>query len=184
MKAGVSKWNANNYHWDEKNLMPWVEQYLNELYTSKSMAFSLKKGTAQATKVTIADGYAAVNVRKAKNIITYELNIVFHWEGKYEETDVTGTVKWPTSFSQDQFIKEDEKNNNDDNDTATNVTVDYTVNKKDAVVQSEPKFIDGNASENMDRMLRRAKILQKQVSKSLPSLICENVFPIFLKQII
>ena len=32
MKAGVSKWNANNYHWEEKNLMPWVEQYLNEIY--------------------------------------------------------------------------------------------------------------------------------------------------------
>ena len=35
MKAGVSKWNANNYHWEEKNLMPWAEAFLSELYAEQ-----------------------------------------------------------------------------------------------------------------------------------------------------
>lgn len=189
MKAGVSKWNANNYHWEEKNLMPWVEQYLNEIYISKLLNCSLKKGSAKATKVTLEGGYAAVNVRKAKNIITYELNIIFHWEGKYEDTDVIGTIKWPTSFSQDQFIKEDEKKDDDDETTTTIsnnddvVEIDYTVNKKDAIISSEPKIKDENTSDKMDRMLRRSKIIEKQVKKIFTPLICENVLRTFFKEI-
>ena len=149
----------------------------------------MKKGSAKATKVTLEGGYAAVNVRKAKNIITYELNIIFHWEGKYEDTDVIGTIKWPTSFSQDQFIKEDEKNDDDDETTTTIsnnddvVEIDYTVNKKDAIISSEPKIKDENTSDKMDRMLRRSKIIEKQVKRIFTPLICENVLRTFFKEI-
>eukprot|EP00944_MAST-04C_sp_MAST-4C-sp1_P005697 g5697.t1 len=170
MKAGVSKWNANNYHWEEKNLMPWAEAFLSELYASKSSFPGLKKGTAKATKVTLDSGYAAVNVRKAKNIVTYDLHITFHWEGKYENTDVKGTIKWPQAFSQDQFIE-----NGSEGDTST------IIDPKKAIVQSEPSSVPENC--NMDRLLRRSKLVEKQVKKVFTSVICEQVLPLFFKEI-
>lgn len=171
MKAGVSKWNANNYHWEEKNLMPWAEAFLSELYVSKTNFPGLKKGTAKATKVTLDSGYAAVNVRKAKNIVTYDLHITFYWEGKYENTDVKGIIKWPQAFSQDQFLE-----NSSEGGVSTII-----VDPKKAIVQSEPSSVPENC--NMDRILRRSKLVEKQVKKVFTPVICEQILPLFFKEI-
>jgi hypothetical protein len=85
-----SKWNANNYHWEERDYSTWASNRLNELCTGVSVAGKTFSVCSSGAEVK---GEAANAIRKAKKIVTYEFtSIVVAFDGSMGETAVAGTV--------------------------------------------------------------------------------------------
>ncbi|KAL6072767.1 AHA1, activator of heat shock 90kDa protein ATPase [Balamuthia mandrillaris] len=86
--------NVNNWHWTEKNLLPWAKKRAPELFEGQVL-YEGEEGCLKLTKVDSLDGEANVNTRKGKVFHFYELNIKLKWEGTWEGENVEGTIKMP-----------------------------------------------------------------------------------------
>ena len=147
MNAGeYSKWNVNNYHWEERNVLPWIEEFLGKEFfkvNAKIKKGSFRPCSAQAT------GYASANLRKGKSLLTYDVNISFMFEASYEDTIFSGKIIWPCNFTQEDVGEE-----------ALTPPVDS------AEIRFEDSA-DENASANVDRVMRRGQIIQKLLKKGV-----------------
>ncbi|OMJ87945.1 hypothetical protein SteCoe_10277 [Stentor coeruleus] len=90
--AGVgSVWNANNWHWEEKNYKQWGNSRLTELLLGlrlKEIGYSIT--FPEVTKLT---GEASVNIRKGKTILLFEYEIEGTWKAIQELTTYDGKFK-------------------------------------------------------------------------------------------
>eukprot|EP00775_Hariotina_reticulata_P000610 gene610-898_t len=71
--------NVNQWHWKEKDCTEWTRQRLNTLFTGLTLVSG--SCTVTATGLRSVEGDAYLNVRKAKLIASYELNIKVDFEG-------------------------------------------------------------------------------------------------------
>eukprot|EP00878_Enallax_costatus_P032582 GHUV01035818.1.p1 GENE.GHUV01035818.1~~GHUV01035818.1.p1 ORF type:complete len:172 (-),score=16.52 GHUV01035818.1:171-686(-) len=71
--------NVNQWHWSEKDCSEWTKQRLTELLSNITLLSG--PATAKTTGLKSVDGDSYLNVRKAKLIASYELNIKVNWEG-------------------------------------------------------------------------------------------------------
>ena len=104
-----SKWNASNYHWEEKDVLPRLEKEMSKKIACIDDAdFKKGQGILRITNIESCEGYASRCVRKGKVIFVFELSVTVAWEGslmgKDDEMDggvfVNGKVTLPT-FSHD-----------------------------------------------------------------------------------
>lgn len=90
--AGVgSVWNANNWHWEEKNYKQWGNNRLTELLLGlglQEIGYSIT--FPEITKLT---GEASVNIRKGKTILLFEYEIEGTWKAVKEGTTLDGKFK-------------------------------------------------------------------------------------------
>ena len=164
--SGASKWNANNYHWEEKNLEGWVKTTLEKSFGQLKCSFPLKGATFSPTSVDLGEGYAALNVRKGKSILSFDFGVSFNFKVDYDDVEYLGLVKWPYTFNNENLVE----NGN------------FTANPKDAVVECEPS--DKNVSnENVDRMMRRCKILKKKISNTIVPEISGTILANFFQEL-
>ena len=82
-QASESKWNTNDYHWEERDCTAWATDRLRELVVG-SEVWRDKKVEGDELTVTGAelDGYASSCVRKGKTINTFEFTAKVTFEGR------------------------------------------------------------------------------------------------------
>jgi activator of HSP90 ATPase len=93
-----SRWNANSYHWEEKDFSTWSKDRIRELL--KDVSVSSGSVTLSVSSVSRVDGDAIINVRKGKRRVGYEMKIELKVKGvvadsEGEETSVEGDVALP-----------------------------------------------------------------------------------------
>jgi activator of HSP90 ATPase len=78
--TGANWKNVNNWHWVEKNCLPWAREYLTE----KLLAISVEDGSqsARIERVDKIEGDVDVNVRKGKVIYLFDLTLEMNWAGR------------------------------------------------------------------------------------------------------
>lgn len=91
---GVGGRNVNNWHWTEKDALPWSRDRLQELLGTADLAPGSGLGV-RSTGVKACEGEAVVNNRKNKIIAAYEISLTLGWEGTADGTAVTGEVRVP-----------------------------------------------------------------------------------------
>eukprot|EP01025_Chloroclados_australasicus_P006891 TRINITY_DN1218_c0_g1_i1.p2 TRINITY_DN1218_c0_g1~~TRINITY_DN1218_c0_g1_i1.p2 ORF type:complete len:405 (+),score=56.41 TRINITY_DN1218_c0_g1_i1:141-1217(+) len=88
--------NVNNWHWQEKDCIPWTKQRLSELFKGLSLLTQPSTTTyATAMDVSSVNGEAFLNVRKKKLIPSYELEIKIDWIGSHSGQEVKGQIVLP-----------------------------------------------------------------------------------------
>lgn len=90
--AGVgSVWNPNNWHWENKN----YTEVAKGLISSKLTNYTWEKDgiTVILNKVDKIKGEASINIRKGKQIITYEFEMEVEWSAENEVDSCDGTFK-------------------------------------------------------------------------------------------
>ena len=75
----ASKWNVNQWGWEEKEFTPWARKRLNELLAGVDV--DVPSGHIRIVEVETVRGDATVSLRKGKSFVTFELEIEAHWEG-------------------------------------------------------------------------------------------------------
>ncbi|KAL6779587.1 AHA1 [Auxenochlorella protothecoides x Auxenochlorella symbiontica] len=87
--------NVNNWHWVERDALPWSKTRLTELLVGQSLVPE-DQPAVTITKLKKLEGEAIVNNRKSKIIVAYELEAVLAWEGTAPDgAKVKGELKLP-----------------------------------------------------------------------------------------
>jgi activator of HSP90 ATPase len=81
----ASKWNVNQWGWEEKEFTPWARKRLNELLAGVDV--DVPSGHIRIVEVETVRGDATVSLRKGKSFVTFELEIEAHWEGTLMDDD-------------------------------------------------------------------------------------------------
>ncbi|KAJ3128435.1 hypothetical protein HK098_004512 [Nowakowskiella sp. JEL0407] len=78
--VGVTNWkNVNNWHWVEKNCLPWAKEYLTSQL--KNLSASDAGSTVSISSIFEISGDVHVNQRKGKIITIYDIMIDMRWIG-------------------------------------------------------------------------------------------------------
>jgi activator of HSP90 ATPase len=95
MEGSGSIWNANSWHWEEKNYNSWAKEVLS----SRITALTMQEGDlvlSVVSPLTRIEGEAAINIRKGKQIVLFTFEIEAKWLLKSSDTEVAnGTFKLP-----------------------------------------------------------------------------------------
>lgn len=95
MEGSGSIWNANSWHWEEKNYNSWAKEVLSTRITSLTLQEAGLTLTVDSP-LTRIEGEAAINIRKGKQIVLFNFEIEAKWLLKSSETEVAkGTFKLP-----------------------------------------------------------------------------------------
>lgn len=108
--SSLPNWkNVNNWHWVDKNCLPWAQKYLSEKFISTDMQ-SIPLNIGQNLKLKVksmpkCQGDVDLNLRKSKLIYLFDLNIDLDWEVvKLQDSIAKGTL----SLEDCQFDEEPE----------------------------------------------------------------------------
>lgn len=71
--------NPNNWHWVNKDAMPWTKQWFEENVVS--MSAEEQNVSVEITKVISMDGDVDVNQRKGKVITIFDVKLVLEYSG-------------------------------------------------------------------------------------------------------
>ncbi|KAF2078638.1 hypothetical protein CYY_000009 [Polysphondylium violaceum] len=82
--------NVNNWHWSEKDCLPWSKNSFNTLLANH-LIYQDEQCTIKTTNVASVEGECVVNNRKGKSIFLYELKVKVNWEATFtaKEEDAT-----------------------------------------------------------------------------------------------
>lgn len=107
--------NPNNWHWVDKNCLPWTKKYMDE--NVKDTTFENDAFKFILTEVDTVLGDCDVTQRKGKVLCIYDMKLVFSVEGvkKDEEKDLLGKV------TIDEFVHDQ-----DEDDYLFDVTSDHS----------------------------------------------------------
>eukprot|EP01088_Endostelium_zonatum_P002284 TRINITY_DN1279_c0_g1_i1.p1 TRINITY_DN1279_c0_g1~~TRINITY_DN1279_c0_g1_i1.p1 ORF type:complete len:377 (+),score=108.92 TRINITY_DN1279_c0_g1_i1:70-1200(+) len=98
--------NVNNWHWTEKNCLPWVQGKVEQAYKGARLV-EAGEMMLEVKEVSHVKGEASINTRKGKIIHIYELDIKLKLKGTVQGDDVEGTFTFPeVSFEQDDDDQE------------------------------------------------------------------------------
>jgi len=86
--------NVNNWHWTEKNCLPWAKERLPQLLVDTKIIDN-GDDSIRITKVDNVGGECHINTRKGKIFHFYELEIKLKWEGKLKGEVVEGSIEMP-----------------------------------------------------------------------------------------
>jgi len=80
----VNKKNANSWHWEEKNCMPWAKTRITEMLKGAKIPLQ-GNGSLSITAVDDIKGDAYLNIRKGKLRVGFEITIgKIKWEGEIQ----------------------------------------------------------------------------------------------------
>ncbi|KAM9914182.1 hypothetical protein OXX69_000869 [Metschnikowia pulcherrima] len=84
--------NPNNWHWVDKNCLPWTKSYMDQHVKDISFEDSIFK--LAINEVKSVSGDCDVTQRKGKVLCIYDMKLVFSVQGvkKDEEKDLSGTI--------------------------------------------------------------------------------------------
>jgi activator of HSP90 ATPase len=105
MEGGVgSIWNANNWHWEEKNYTEFAKKYITDALTQKVRKECGPSDKPADTLIRFYEikeikGSASVTIRKQKQIFFYEFELTVYFDGvgnkggANDGQEAKGTVK-------------------------------------------------------------------------------------------
>ncbi|KAI7840914.1 hypothetical protein COHA_005346 [Chlorella ohadii] len=126
--------NVNNWHWTEKDALPWCRERLTELLGSADLAPGSGL-SVRGTGVKSCEGEAVVNNRKNKIIAAYELSVTLGWEGSTADgTAVTGEVRLP-------YVSEENHDEDPEMQVATSTEGPAAQQLKAAILGSGKKVV-------------------------------------------
>ena len=79
MTAGANWKNVNNWHWVEKNCLPWAQDYLREKLVG--LKVNHEGASVSVKAVPTIEGDVDVNQRKGKVIYVFDINVTMDWQG-------------------------------------------------------------------------------------------------------
>ncbi|KAI9092189.1 activator of Hsp90 ATPase [Phlyctochytrium arcticum] len=91
--SGTNWKNVNNWHWVEKNCMPWAKEYFNDQLPGTTVESDGVK--VEIKEVTDLSGDADINQRKGKIITIFDIALTVTWEGTVGESLTKGKVVIP-----------------------------------------------------------------------------------------
>ena len=185
--ASVSKWNAKDYHWEEKDKTEWAKTQLNESFKTVSLQIGKNKGSIQIINVEV-DGFLCVNIRKGKLIPLFELILKVTWSGRMEDSKNGPTIVEGT-------ISTREINHEDAAATKPEQKMKVAAGHEEALeeiwlsktAECNVKEEDENVAKvrythSVDRMLRQQTLLNKMfMKKCMPEL--KGKLVLFLEQV-
>ncbi|PSK39354.1 hypothetical protein C7M61_001964 [Candidozyma pseudohaemuli] len=116
--------NPNNWHWVDRNCLPWTKEYLGEKVVNTSYEDDAWK--LVVTEVTSVDGDCDVTQRKGKTLCIYDMKLRLAVEGsKKEEEDSSFT----STIALDEFFHDQ-----DDDEYVFNVEGENTSHVKKHLV--------------------------------------------------
>ncbi|KAI8074754.1 activator of Hsp90 ATPase [Gongronella butleri] len=91
----MSNWkNVNNWHWVDKNCMPWAKTYFKDKF--EGLQVESAGHTVSITKLDECTGDVEVCQRKGKIITIYDVVLKYTWQGVAADgTTATGTLHYP-----------------------------------------------------------------------------------------
>ncbi|CAK0780341.1 hypothetical protein CVIRNUC_005018 [Coccomyxa viridis] len=88
--------NVNSWHWQEKDVLPWAKQRLQELLGSLTVRDDNSGSTLSTGSSVSVTGDAIINNRKRKLIPSYELEVKGTWKGSTKDgSSAEGTFTMP-----------------------------------------------------------------------------------------
>ncbi|KAJ3091420.1 hypothetical protein HK100_007181 [Physocladia obscura] len=115
--------NVNNWHWVEKNCMPWAKEFVSAQLTGLRDG----NGSVETTGVTGFGGDADINQRKGKLITVYDLTFAITWIASFEDgKSVSGRINVPEFMHDtdpDSLVTEVSTENQDPDSLAARETV-------------------------------------------------------------
>ena len=87
-KGEGSAWNANSYHWEERNLNEWAGDRMKELLCGFDV--DVPAGSLRILDITEMRGDASITVRKGRKLMFFDFVVKGTWEG--ELVDAEGNV--------------------------------------------------------------------------------------------
>ncbi|KAI8914948.1 activator of Hsp90 ATPase [Powellomyces hirtus] len=91
--TGTNWKNVNNWHWVEKNCLPWAKEY----FTEKLTGAATEKGDVKVSIDEVRDvtGDVDLNQRKGKVITIFDVVLVLGWKGEGFGTTASGKIDIP-----------------------------------------------------------------------------------------
>lgn len=91
--------NPNNWHWVDKDTLPWTRQYFDERFADFQVPSDAQQLVVVVTGVNSVQGDSNVSQRKGKVICYFDLNLSFNvavkTDEKGQEEVVSGTITVP-----------------------------------------------------------------------------------------
>lgn len=91
--------NPNNWHWVDKNTLPWTKQYLNEKFVN--FEITENNTTVKIIQINRINGDSNVSQRKGKPICYFDLDLEFKLKLTSNEDDEDGTLCVPEFMHDD-----------------------------------------------------------------------------------
>lgn len=91
MQGAGSVWNANSWHWEEKNYNKWAHEHLPSILTS--LSFTESEWTFTVKEITKITGEASVNIRKGKSILLFEFEVDLNLKATKDSEELDTSVK-------------------------------------------------------------------------------------------
>lgn len=106
--GGQTNWkNVNNWHWVEKNCLPWATDYLKTSLPGLE-AESSTVGKVAVTAVTNVSGDVDLNQRKGRLLSIFDLELKLEWKGTHMDgTEAKGTLLIPEFMHDSTEIEAD-----------------------------------------------------------------------------
>jgi activator of HSP90 ATPase len=92
MTQGTNWKNVNNWHWVDKNCLPWAQTYFQDQLTGKSITHN--EITVKVDSVEVS-GDCDLNQRKGQVISIFDLVLKLKWSGFKGDLDASGTMEIP-----------------------------------------------------------------------------------------
>ncbi|KNC99282.1 uncharacterized protein SPPG_05536 [Spizellomyces punctatus DAOM BR117] len=91
--TGTNWKNVNNWHWVEKNCMPWAKEYLTKELTGTAV----ESGDCKVSVEEVRDvtGDVDINQRKGKVITIFDIALTLGWTGEGYGTTASGKIVIP-----------------------------------------------------------------------------------------
>ncbi|KAF2452581.1 Aha1domain family protein [Lineolata rhizophorae] len=100
--------NPNNWHWVNKNVAPWAEEYLKK--DLSGISAEADGNSAQVETVTSMEGDVDVSQRKGKVITLFDVKLSLSYSGKTKDgEDASGTITVPEvahDTEEDEYVFE------------------------------------------------------------------------------
>jgi hypothetical protein len=94
-QASQSKWNFNDYHWEERDIIPHVKARLDELLLNQELWTDKRSTDALTIKKCAVHGWAVSNVRKGTTKNMFEFTVKVYFWGKRDGAQLGILVEAP-----------------------------------------------------------------------------------------
>jgi len=143
--------NVNNWHWTEKDCLPWTKKRLPELLENLACPADDKVEYCKTTKLDTVSGEATINSRKGKIFFFYELEIKVEWEGK---------VNGNATVYKGKVIVPNLSEENDDDDFEVKVTYEGEAAESQTLKSAVQKSIVPPFREKIKQYLQELRSVQ------------------------
>lgn len=90
-QASSSRWNVNDYHWEERDLLAFARQTLE----ASLLGLELWRAGDETLKIVAldVDGHCVSNIRKGRRLLTYSLKLAATFHGKRGGAGISAVLR-------------------------------------------------------------------------------------------